>query len=632
MNTPSNTSSAIIDGYLDKGLPFAIINKQAGDESHILGGDVLSLKNLADIPRGRSTPEGTFGYDTLSVIPYSQARESGLNAKEDGSAIRCMQISTQIRVKTKDLLASLPETTIVLEDGIRYSESEEEYADIVRRVINEQIKEGNLCNCVISTTATCNIQGMMPRKVLGIFRKILANEFGAYMTFFFYDGENYHIGASPERQLTVDHGEVRMNPISGTFRKANGEIDREKFLEFLKNPKEQNELFMCMDEELKQMAQMCKKGGVIIGPLLKEMSKLVHTEYELVGRSEEDLIDLLRTSLHAPTVTGSPRASAHSVIASMEKTGRGYYAGTLALTGHHEDGTEFLDSAIMIRAMRILPNGLVSMRVGSSIVRDSIPEEEAKEGRAKLAGICAALVANNPGQTVPQLPLIMDADIQEILRSRNADLNQYLMQDQEGVDLTVPELKGKTITIIDDEDQFSHMLGHMTAAMGAEVRVIPVADYDFASCDADIVIVGPGPGNPTDMSSEKMQKVRVITDALRERDRTFMSICLGHQILCDSLGMPLVKKENPSQGMQRTVPLFGEDEKLAFYNTFTAVHTDAIDGVDICSDADTGETFAIRGRNFTGFQFHPESVMSKNGFPLLAKELCRILKNDPVID
>lgn len=41
---------------------------------------------------------------------------------------------------------------------------------------------------------------------------------------------------------------------------------------------------MVVDEELKMMARMCTKGGSINGPLLKEMSRLIHTEYLLTGK------------------------------------------------------------------------------------------------------------------------------------------------------------------------------------------------------------------------------------------------------------------------------------------------------------------------------------------------------------
>ena len=42
---------------------------------------------------------------------------------------------------------------------------------------------------------------------------------------------------------------------------------------------------MVVDEELKMMCTVGDMGGVVVGPRLKEMAHLAHTEYELRGRS-----------------------------------------------------------------------------------------------------------------------------------------------------------------------------------------------------------------------------------------------------------------------------------------------------------------------------------------------------------
>ena len=42
---------------------------------------------------------------------------------------------------------------------------------------------------------------------------------------------------------------------------------------------------MVLDEELKMMARICDDGGRVVGPRLKEMARLAHTEYFIEGRS-----------------------------------------------------------------------------------------------------------------------------------------------------------------------------------------------------------------------------------------------------------------------------------------------------------------------------------------------------------
>lgn len=90
-------------------------------------------------------------------------------------------------------------------------------------------------------------------------------------------------------------------------------------IEFLGDRKETDELFMVVDEELKMMSRVCTETRVV-GPYLKEMSRLAHTEYVIEGRTTADVRDILRETLFAPTVTGSPLESASRVIADYEPT------------------------------------------------------------------------------------------------------------------------------------------------------------------------------------------------------------------------------------------------------------------------------------------------------------------------
>ena len=141
-------------------------------------------------------------------------------------------------------------------------------------------------------------------------------ERGAYWTFCFFTGDRYLVGASPERHVSVQGGygtvsDVRMNPISGTFRLAGHDDPAERkaaLLDFLADEKEIYELFMVVDEELKMMCDICHEGGQVLGPFLKPMTHLVHTEYLLAGRTRRDVREVLRDTMYAATVTGSPVA------------------------------------------------------------------------------------------------------------------------------------------------------------------------------------------------------------------------------------------------------------------------------------------------------------------------------------
>ena len=194
-------------------------------------------------------------------------------------------------------------------------------------------------------------------KALTVFKRLLERERGAYWTFCFFTGDRYLVGASPERHVSVQGGygtvsDVRMNPISGTFRLAGHDDPVERkaaLLEFLADEKEIYELFMVVDEELKMMCDICHEGGQVLGPFLKPMTHLVHTEYLLAGRTRRDVREVLRDTMYAATVTGSPVENACRLIKKYETEGRGYYGAALALIGRDREGRTRCDSPIVIR-------------------------------------------------------------------------------------------------------------------------------------------------------------------------------------------------------------------------------------------------------------------------------------------
>ncbi|MFA5272936.1 MAG: chorismate-binding protein [Candidatus Peribacter sp.] len=627
MQSSSLSSSAPIEDILHGTDPFVMIRRGADEEVQILSGTQRLCHSLADIQRNVGMQGSDSVVDTVCAIPFSQIHERGYAAHTEHEPIRCIDIARQTRVHLEELLASVPSDKVELKNGIQFDMTPEEYAKVIRRIIDDEIGQGEGANFVVANTGRGQIVEMNRAKALSIYRSLLLSEHGSYMTFLFFDGEKYLIGASPERHLTVQHREVTMNPISGTLRKKPDQpVTREELLAFLCDDKEILELFMVLDEELKMMSQMCESGGTVEGPFLKNMSRLIHTEYLLRGHSDKPAIDLLRTSMYAPTVTGSPVGNACKVVKKYESGSRGYYSSALALFGRDADGSENLDSAITIRTAEIDADGTLAVRAGATLVRNSDPESEVKETQAKLSALIGSILDPVRNRVVPSDELLLsDEEVLKVLRERNLDLSPYFLEDQEQVHNTLEAVQGKTITIIDNEDDFCHTLGHMMTSMGAEVRVVSFEEYDCASDDADLVVVGPGPGDPNNEQNPKMKKLRHVVRELRASGKKFLAVCLGHQILCRELGMEVEQQEKPSQGVQEEINLFGKRQLVGFYNTFSARQKERIPGVQMSCDKGSKRVHALRSDQFASFQFHPESVLTKNGLQILGGALTDLL-------
>lgn len=204
-----------------------------------------------------------------------------------------------------------------------------------------------------------------------------------------HDGHTL-VGASPEAHVRVRGDEVVMNPISGTYRYPAAGPDTDSLLTFLADSKERNELSMVVDEELKMLCAVADRDVRLHGPYLREMSHLAHTEFEIRGRGVKEVREVLSRTMFAATVTGSPLKSACRVIRAHEPSGRGYYAGALALFGQDASGQRWLDSPITIRTADVTPDGALRIPVGATLVRDSDPRSEVAETHAKLAGVLSA--------------------------------------------------------------------------------------------------------------------------------------------------------------------------------------------------------------------------------------------------
>ncbi|MEP6665681.1 MAG: anthranilate synthase family protein [Nocardioidaceae bacterium] len=609
---------------------YALIRLQGSDAVTLLAGHPEQHEQLSDVPLEEGRPGGR-RFDRLLLVPFSQIRERGFAAHTDDATLTSMVIEVEHEVSTAELLDELPDEQIATIGEKGFDIADPEYADIVRTIIDNEIGNGEGANLVIARNFLATIADWDLVKALTVFRRLLEREHGAYWTFLVFTGDRYLIGASPERHISVAEGEVRMNPISGTFRVAGvdeADVRKQRLLDFLADEKEIYELFMVVDEELKMMCDICREGGQILGPFLKPMTHLIHTEYILAGRTHRDVRDVLRSSMFAATVTGSPVENACRLIARYEPQGRGYYGAVMALIGRDSAGTATLDAPIVLRTADVRPDGRLRVTAGATLVRDSDPTYEVAETHAKTGGILTAF-GLVPAPTTPAAEiadLTRDEDVLVALGRRNQRLSRFWFNDQSDA-VRASGLVGKHVVVLDGEDDFVAMLRHVLAVLGMTSETVRHHDYAPGVFDAaDVVIVGPGPGDPRDLEDPKIQAVRAAVDDLLAAGTPFLAVCLGHQVLCGALGLELAYKDIVFQGTRALVDILDRQENVGFYNTFVA-KTTAQAGVDLRIDADekSGDVHLVAGPHFRGIQFHAESILTENGFDLIRELLLDLL-------
>lgn len=606
---------------------WAVIRRKAEPTAGLIGGSHKELASLLDIALEEGVPESGRSADRLVAVPFRQVRERGFEAIDDGTPLLVVDITEEHEVAVPDLIAALPDVPVQFSDTGGFETSDADYADVVRRVVEDEIGHGEGANAVIARHYRAQLQDFDATQALTVLRRLLEHERGAYWTFVFFTGDRYLIGASPERHVSVRGGDVRMNPISGTFR-VSGLAPTERkqaLLDFLADEKEIYELFMVVDEELKMICEICHEGGQVLGPFLKPMTHLVHTEYLLAGRTHTDVREVLRDTMFAATVTGAPVESACRLITRYESEGRGYYAGALALFGRDAAGEATMDSPILIRTADVGLDGSLKVTAGATLVRDSDPDYEVAETHAKAGGILSAF-GLVPRAHAPEgiADLVLDEDVRLALASRNQRLANFWLADQSDA-VPHPDLQGKRVAILHGEDDFVNMLAHVFAVLGMSSTVIRHEDYaDGAFADFDVVVVGPGPGDPRETDHPKIAVYDRAVAWLLEAQKPFLAVCLGHQVLCRQLGIELGFKDIVFQGTQSPVSIDGVVEQVGFYNTFVGrvLDPEALPaGVSVEREADTGDVHLVRGPHYRGAQFHAESILTKNGFDLLRRLL-----------
>ncbi|MDQ1023309.1 phenazine biosynthesis protein phzE [Streptomyces umbrinus] len=612
--------------------PFALLHRPERTGRHqldVLTGELCMPDRLADVPVAEEGTEDGQGHEVLTVIPYRQLRERGLDCVDDGAPLIAMLITEQAVVPLHDLLRRIPEVPVRLVDG-HFDTDDDTYARTVERIVSDEIGKGAGSNFVLGRRFAGRIADYDLDVARTVFRRLCEQESGAYWTFLIHTGTRTFVGATPERHVSLHDGDAVMNPISGTYRYPEDGPTLAGLMAFLDSHKESDELHMVLDEELKMMARVCDSGGArVLGPRLKEMARLAHTEYLITGRSRRHPLDILSETMFAPTVTGSPLASACRVITRYEPAGRGYYGGVAALIGRDPTGGHRLDSAIMIRTADLDPTGQVRTGVGATLVRHSDPAAEVAETRAKAATLLRAM-STDPGAAARpgpgrRRPLGEHPYVRDLLQRRRRGLAGFWLAATEHPPPT-PVSSSRRVLVVDAEDMFTAMIAAQLRSLGLVVTVRRW-DEPYSWEADDLVVLGPGPGDPRVADDPRNSHLREAIERLLAGRKPFLAVCLSHQLLSLVLGLDVRRGAVPHQGTQREIELFGENETVGFYNTFAAhSDTDKLDVpgvglVEVGRDAGTGEVHALRGPGFASLQFHAESVLTRNGPALFAARI-----------
>ncbi len=181
------------------------------------------------------------------------------------------------------------------------------------------------------------------------------------------------------------------------------------------------------------------------------------------------------------------------------------------------------------------------------------------------------------------------------------------------------------LLLIDNYDSFVYNLARYFKPLGQATRVVRNDELtvdEIARMARSAIVLSPGPCAP-DQAGCSLDVVRILGSQIPT-----LGICLGHQAIGQAYGGSVVRAAEPVHGRASSVYHDGQSLFAGLPSPLLAAryHSLIVDRGSLPADlqvvawtADgTIMGLAHRSHPVVGLQFHPESILTEAGFPLLA--------------
>jgi anthranilate synthase/aminodeoxychorismate synthase-like glutamine amidotransferase len=180
------------------------------------------------------------------------------------------------------------------------------------------------------------------------------------------------------------------------------------------------------------------------------------------------------------------------------------------------------------------------------------------------------------------------------------------------------------LLLIDNYDSFTYNLYQYLCELGAEVKVVrndAISADEIEKLAPERIVISPGPGRP--------EQAGISNDVIRRygEKTPILGVCLGLQCIGHAFGGVVDHAGEIKHGKTSMILHDGKGVFKGLPNPFAAVryHSLAIrketlpDFLVVTAKTENGIVMGVRHEKYPieGVQFHPESMMTKNGKDLL---------------
>ena len=184
------------------------------------------------------------------------------------------------------------------------------------------------------------------------------------------------------------------------------------------------------------------------------------------------------------------------------------------------------------------------------------------------------------------------------------------------------------LLVIDNYDSFTYNLVQYFGELGADPQVKrndAITPDEVENMKPQKIVISPGPGRPEE-AGISMELIRKFGGKI-----PILGVCLGHQCMGEVYGGKVVRAGRLMHGKTSPIQHDGKGVFQGLPNPFEATRYHSLiveknsvpSCLEVCAETAEGEIMGLRHREYPvhGVQFHPESILSKEGKDLLANFL-----------
>ena len=184
------------------------------------------------------------------------------------------------------------------------------------------------------------------------------------------------------------------------------------------------------------------------------------------------------------------------------------------------------------------------------------------------------------------------------------------------------------LLLIDNYDSFTYNLAQYFGEFGCDLLVKrndEISLDEIATLAPKHICISPGPCTPREAGISKDIVLRFGTKI------PILGVCLGHQCIAEAYGGRIVRASSLMHGKSSAIRHNGNglftDLPTPFeagrYHSLVVERSSFPGTLEIIAESDDGEIMALRHRELPvyGVQFHPESVLTREGKKILARFL-----------